>query len=73
MCKDANSVCSNGICHCNSGYRNIDGGCREGILVFVNMIMYYVIAHFKMLLMSLTSKIDYILNNQFCFCYRWFA
>ena len=29
-CKDANSMCSSGICQCNSGYRNIDSECREG-------------------------------------------
>ena len=30
LCKDANSVCSSGICQCTGGFRNIDGECREG-------------------------------------------
>ena len=30
LCKDANSVCSSGICQCTIGFRNIDSECREG-------------------------------------------
>ena len=30
QCKDANSVCSSGICRCSSAFRNIGGECLKG-------------------------------------------
>ena len=32
ICHDANAVCSGNICHCDTGYRNIDDVCRKGEL-----------------------------------------
>ena len=32
ICQDANAVCSSDICHCDTGYRNIDDVCRKGEL-----------------------------------------
>ena len=42
-CKDGNSVCTSGICVCNSGYRNIQGVCTEGNRHRINTFLLHIV------------------------------
>ena len=71
LCKDANSVCSIGICQCNSGFRNTDGECREGNGLYAKIKL--LLPDYMMLTAIYIDTFGSILNDQLVFRYRWFA